>query len=86
MWENILSFISILSVLSNALIIAFHSTWLRGRIIEMFGDNENQILVARLVFILLFEVTKHNLYMVFFFYKKIFSKISEFSFRILYFP
>ncbi|GET02867.1 anoctamin-7 [Rhizophagus clarus] len=55
MWENILGFISILSVLSNALIIAFHSTWLKGRFVEIYGDDENQILVARLLFILLFE-------------------------------
>ncbi|CAB4381280.1 unnamed protein product [Rhizophagus irregularis] len=55
MFENILGFVSILSVLSNALVIAFHSTWMRNKFIKMYGEDENQILVARLVFILLFE-------------------------------
>jgi hypothetical protein len=58
MWENILNFISILSVVSNALIMAFHSTWMRNKFIQSYGEDENQLLVARLLFILIFEVTK----------------------------
>ncbi|CAI2170722.1 1786_t:CDS:10 [Funneliformis geosporum] len=55
MWEKILSFVSLLSVLTNAIIMAFHSTWMRNKFTRLYGSNENQLLVARLVFILLFE-------------------------------
>src|SRR5436190_1585735 len=57
MWEHILTFISFLSVLTNALIIAFHSTWMRNKLMRIYGDDESQILIAKLVFILLFEVS-----------------------------
>jgi len=59
MWEYILSFVSLLSVLTNALIMAFHSAWIRNKIIKIYGnDDENQILVARLLFVLIFEVSQ----------------------------
>ena len=58
MWEHIFGFVSLLSVLTNALIMAFHSTWMRNKFIEIYGEDENQILVARLLFVLIFEYFK----------------------------
>ncbi|RIA89124.1 calcium-activated chloride channel-domain-containing protein [Glomus cerebriforme] len=55
MWEHILNFISLLSVLTNALIMAFHSTWMKNEFARIYGEDENKLLVARLLFILMFE-------------------------------
>lgn len=50
---NIVSFIA---VLTNAVIIAFHSRWMENQFKKYTGDDENRLLVARLVFVLAFEV------------------------------
>lgn len=55
-WEYIFGFVSLLSVVTNSLIMAFHSTWMRHKFESIYGDDENQILVARLLFVLVFEV------------------------------
>ena len=55
MWENILRVVSLLAVLTNAGIMAFHSTYMRKQF-EKYTDNEDQIFVARLLFMLIFEV------------------------------
>ena len=60
MWEHILSFVSSVSILTNALIIAFYSTWMKNQFVKTYGDDEKQILVARLVFILIFEVSQNQ--------------------------
>ncbi|CAJ0838800.1 11329_t:CDS:10 [Entrophospora sp. SA101] len=52
MWEIILTVVSLLAVPTNAVLIAFHSSWLENQFKSYYGD---QILVARLVFILIFE-------------------------------
>ncbi|CAG8621701.1 10952_t:CDS:10, partial [Paraglomus occultum] len=54
MWENILRVISLLAVLTNAGIIAFHSTYMRKQF-DKYIDNNDQLLVARLLFMLIFE-------------------------------
>ena len=76
MWEHILNFVSLLAVLTNALIMAFHSTWMRNRFAKIYGDNENQLLVARLLFILMFEVsyTTTIIIHIFIFIKRLFLK------------
>ncbi|CAG8462988.1 441_t:CDS:10 [Funneliformis mosseae] len=55
-WEPILQLISLLSVLTNAIIIAFYSTWMTDKFEKHLGqDNPDRLLVARLTFIILFE-------------------------------
>ncbi|KAG9285120.1 hypothetical protein G9A89_008467 [Geosiphon pyriformis] len=55
MWNNILNFISFLSVLTNATILAFHSTYVNDLFHKYVGDSDKELLNARLVFILIFE-------------------------------
>ncbi|CAG8436167.1 9494_t:CDS:10 [Diversispora eburnea] len=55
MWENIMGIISQLAVLTNAIIIAFHSNWMKSTFQKFTGDNEDLLLIARLTFILVFE-------------------------------
>ncbi|KAG9299480.1 hypothetical protein G9A89_009433 [Geosiphon pyriformis] len=55
MWEQILNFISLLAVITNATIIAFHSNWMRDVFMDYVGDNEEKLLAARLGFIIAFE-------------------------------
>ncbi|CAG8513238.1 11068_t:CDS:10 [Cetraspora pellucida] len=57
MWEYILNIIALMAVLSNATIIAFHSTWMKKQFQQYIDDpdDENQLLVVRLAFIMIFE-------------------------------
>ena len=73
-WEYIFGFISLLSVVTNSLIMAFHSTWMRNKFESIYGDNEDQILVARLLFVLMFEVSYIQNNMFFFSLKNHFLK------------
>ncbi|CAI2175932.1 18391_t:CDS:10 [Funneliformis geosporum] len=55
-WEPILQLISLISVLTNAIIIAFYSTWMTDKFEKHLGQNNpDRLLVARLTFIILFE-------------------------------
>lgn len=58
---NIVSFIA---VLTNAVIIAFHSRWMENQFKKYTGDDENRLLVAKLGFVLAFEVNyiKYHLF------------------------
>ncbi|RHZ74109.1 hypothetical protein Glove_227g16 [Diversispora epigaea] len=55
MWEKIMGIISFLAVLTNAIIIAFHSNWMKLTFQKFTGDNDDLLLVVRLAFILVFE-------------------------------
>ncbi|CAB5386984.1 unnamed protein product [Rhizophagus irregularis] len=55
MWEKIMNIVSFIAVLTNAVIIAFHSRWMENQFKKYTGDDENRLLVARLVFVLAFE-------------------------------
>ncbi|CAG8647096.1 4116_t:CDS:10, partial [Ambispora gerdemannii] len=54
MWDNIIYVISILAVLTNAAILAFHSSYMKKKFEEIVGED-GSLLSARLVFILAFE-------------------------------
>ncbi|CAG8692052.1 9670_t:CDS:2, partial [Dentiscutata heterogama] len=57
MWENILNIIAFMAVLTNAIIIAFHSTWMKHYLQNIISNpnDEFELLVARLTFIMIFE-------------------------------
>ncbi|CAG8485548.1 412_t:CDS:10 [Diversispora eburnea] len=55
MWENILHALSIIGVLTNAIMIAFYSNWALAQFLKYTGDDDNMLLVVRLVFVLVFE-------------------------------
>ncbi|GBB95120.1 hypothetical protein RclHR1_02480019 [Rhizophagus clarus] len=55
MWENIMNIVSFIAVLTNAIIIAFHSVWMENQFKKYTGDDENRLLVAKLGFVLAFE-------------------------------
>ncbi|KAF0519068.1 DUF590-domain-containing protein [Gigaspora margarita] len=56
-WEDILNMIAFMAVLTNAIIIAFHSTWMKQQLQQLISDPDNkfELMVARLVFIMVFE-------------------------------
>ncbi|CAG8592544.1 2076_t:CDS:10 [Funneliformis caledonium] len=54
MWEKIMSIVSLISVLTNAVIIAFHSSWMHAQF-DKYTKNPEELLVARLGFVLAFE-------------------------------
>ncbi|CAI2165973.1 12376_t:CDS:10 [Funneliformis geosporum] len=54
MWENIMSIVSLISVVTNAIIIAFHSSWMHAQF-DKYTKNSEELLVARLGFVLAFE-------------------------------
>ncbi|CAG8717404.1 44624_t:CDS:10, partial [Gigaspora margarita] len=56
-WEDILNMIAFMAVLTNAIIIAFHSTWMKQQLQQIISDPDNkfELMVARLVFIMVFE-------------------------------
>ncbi|CAG8449835.1 13669_t:CDS:10 [Cetraspora pellucida] len=55
MWEKALNFLSIFGVLTNAIIIAFYSSWLRAQFLDYVDGDESSLLIARLMFIIVFE-------------------------------
>ncbi|KAF9205543.1 hypothetical protein BGZ49_003877 [Haplosporangium sp. Z 27] len=57
MWENIMEFISFISVITNAAIIAFSSLWIKQHLfVKWLGvSSDGELLAARLGFILVFE-------------------------------
>ena len=57
MWEKILTVVSLLAVPANAIIIAFLSKWVSDQLEKYYEGNDDKILVARFVFILIFEVS-----------------------------
>lgn len=50
-----MSIVSFIAVLTNAIIIAFHSVWMENQF-KKYTDDENRLLVAKLGFVLAFEV------------------------------
>ncbi|CAG8616143.1 5643_t:CDS:10, partial [Ambispora gerdemannii] len=54
MWDTIIHVISFLSVLTNATIVAFHSSYMQ-RVFEVYAQTDYQLLVIRVAFIFAFE-------------------------------
>jgi hypothetical protein len=61
MWEKIMNIVSFIAVLTNAVIIAFHSIWMEKQFNNYARGDENKLIVARLGFILAFEVNYINM-------------------------
>lgn len=55
MWEKALTFLSVFGVLSNTIIIAFYSSWLKAQFLKYVDDDETHLLIVRLLFIIAFE-------------------------------
>jgi len=55
MWEKIMTILSFIAVLTNAIIIAFRSVWMENQFKKYTGDDPNRLLVAKLGFVLAFE-------------------------------
>ncbi|RIB06533.1 calcium-activated chloride channel-domain-containing protein [Gigaspora rosea] len=55
MWEKSLTFLSIFGVLSNTIIIAFYSSWLKAQFLKYIDDDDTHLLIVRLLFIIAFE-------------------------------
>ncbi|CAG8653724.1 10053_t:CDS:2, partial [Scutellospora calospora] len=55
MWEKALNFLSLFGVLTNAIIIAFYSNWLKMQFLKYTGNNEEYLLIARLGFVIFYE-------------------------------
>ncbi|RIA84496.1 calcium-activated chloride channel-domain-containing protein [Glomus cerebriforme] len=55
MWEKILTIISFIAVLTNAIIIAFHSIWMENQFKKYTDGDNNKLLVIKLGFVLAFE-------------------------------
>lgn len=47
--------VTLLAVLTNAIIIAFHSNWMKYTFKKYAGDNHQLLLIYRLLFVLIFE-------------------------------
>ncbi|CAG8736094.1 11747_t:CDS:10, partial [Dentiscutata erythropus] len=56
MWEKALNFLSIFGVLSNTIIIAFYSNWMKAQFLKYTDENENHLLIARLHFVYAIKV------------------------------
>ncbi|CAG8562084.1 14082_t:CDS:10, partial [Ambispora leptoticha] len=54
MWDTIIHVISFLSVLTNATIVAFHSSYMQ-RVFEVYVQTDYQLLIIRVAFIFAFE-------------------------------
>ncbi|RHZ74069.1 hypothetical protein Glove_227g72 [Diversispora epigaea] len=54
-WENILHILSMIGVLTNAIMIAFYSNWALAQFLKYTGDDDNLLLIVRLGFVLVFE-------------------------------
>ncbi|RIB28706.1 calcium-activated chloride channel-domain-containing protein [Gigaspora rosea] len=57
-FEEILNILAFMAVLTNTIIIAFHSTWMKQQLQQIISDpnNKYELMIARLAFIMAFAV------------------------------
>ncbi|CAG8655444.1 22827_t:CDS:2, partial [Gigaspora rosea] len=57
-FEEILNILAFMAVLTNAIILAFHSTWMKQQLQQIISDpnNKYELMVARLAFIMAFAL------------------------------